>query len=102
MPRRDTRPYRDPFDPFHPVVAELDLHGLGADEAKRVVLGFLQSWSRRGRGNVVHIITGRGRGSAGRPVLPGVVKRILTGESAPLVDRWQKDENEGGVLVKLK
>jgi DNA-nicking Smr family endonuclease len=102
MPRRDTRPYRDPFDPFHPVVAQLDLHGLGAEEAGRVVAGFLRSWSRRGKGNVVHVITGRGRGSPGRPVLPGVVKRVLAGECAALVDRWQKDENEGGVLVRLK
>lgn len=101
MPRRDTRRYRDPFDPFHPVAAELDLHGLGAEEARRVVVGFLDLWSRRGRGNVVHIITGRGRGSLGRPVLPGLVKRLLTGECAALVDRWEKDENEGGVLVKL-
>lgn len=102
MPRRSPREYRDPFDPFHPIAATLDLHGMGAEEARRVAEGFLRTWSRRGEGLVVHIITGRGRGSAGRPVLPGVVRRLLTGECAPLVERWEKDVNAGGVVVKLR
>ena len=92
----------DPFDPFHPIAATLDLHGFRAEEARQVAAGFLRAWSRRGKGLVVHIITGRGRGSAARPVLPGVVRRVITGECAELVDRWGKDENEGGMLVRLK
>ncbi len=53
-------------------------------------------------GDVVHIVTGRGRGSAGRPVLRPLVARLLRDELAPLVAEHSKDLNEGGYLVRLK
>ena len=54
------------------------------------------------RGEVAHIITGRGHGSAGRPVLRPLVGRLLARDFATLVAEYSKDVNEGGYLVRLR
>ena len=82
--------------------AELDLHGFGAVEARSAVRAFLESWQRRKAGAVVHIVTGRGRGSAGVPVLRGLVKTLLQGELRAMVADWGLDDGEGGYRVKLR
>ena len=82
--------------------ATLDLHGRSASEAREAVRSFLALSARRWPGSVVHIITGKGRGSAGRPVLPGAVAGMLRGELAPRVADWAKDLDEGGFLVRLR
>jgi len=82
--------------------AELDLHGLGAIEARSAVRAFLESWRRRKAGAVVHIITGKGKGSAGGPVLRGLVKILLQGELRALVAEWGLDDGEGGYRVKVR
>jgi DNA-nicking Smr family endonuclease len=84
------------------VSAVLDLHGRTASEAREMVRGFLSLSARRWPGSVVHIITGKGRGSAGRPVLRGTVAGMLRGELAPRVTDWARDLDEGGFLVRLR
>ena len=63
---------------------------------------FLALAGRRGPGSVVHIITGKGRGSVGRPVLRGAVAGMLRGELAPRVADWARDIDDGGFLVRLR
>jgi DNA-nicking Smr family endonuclease len=82
--------------------AVLDLHGRTASEARDMVRSVLSLAARRGSGSVVHIITGKGRGSAGRPVLRGAVAGMLRGELAPRVADWARDVDDGGFLVRVK
>jgi Smr domain len=81
---------------------ELDLHGFGAIEARSAVRAFLESWRRRKAGAVVHIITGKGKGSAGAPVLRGLVKTLLLGELRGMVSEWGLDDGEGGYRVRVR
>jgi DNA-nicking Smr family endonuclease len=84
------------------VTSVLDLHGRTASEAREMVRGFLALSARRWPGSVVHIITGKGRGSVGRPVLRGAVAGMLRGELAPRVADWERDVDDGGFLVRLR
>ena len=84
------------------VAASLDLHGFRADEVAGALRNFLTAWRGRGRGLVVHVITGRGRNSANGPVLRGRVSALLKGELASLVADWGPDDNDGGFRVKLR
>ena len=81
---------------------ELDLHGFGAIEARSAVRAFLESWRRRKAGAMVHIITGKGKGSAGGPVLRGLVKTLLQGELRGMVSEWGLDDGEGGYRVRVR
>ena len=83
-------------------VATLDLHGDTALDAERRVKDFVTTHSRISPGEVVHIITGRGRGSEGTPVLPGAVRRALTSEVRRFVDEYDRDLDEAGFLVRLR
>ena len=103
--RRHARtPRFDPIDPLHDAaIAEaLDLHGYKAHEVAPLLRGFLETWGRRGKGLVVHIITGRGKNSAGAPVLRGKVSSLLKGELKHLVAEWGPDYMEGGFKVRLR
>jgi DNA-nicking Smr family endonuclease len=84
------------------VDAHLDLHGYGASEAASAVRTFLETWQRRKNGALVHIITGKGKGSANGPVLRGVVKNLLQGELRAKVVEWGLDDGEGGYKVKVR
>lgn len=95
------------FDPRDPLLdatphATLDLHGRTAEEARALVRNFLGSLSRRAPGAVVHVVTGRGKGSAGRPVLRGAVAALLKGELAPRVADWSRDVDDGGFLIRVR
>jgi DNA-nicking Smr family endonuclease len=83
-------------------VATLDLHGDTALEAERRVKDFVRTHARISRGKVIHVITGRGRGSPGKAVLPGAVRRALASEVARFVEEYDKDLDEAGFLVKIK
>jgi DNA-nicking Smr family endonuclease len=85
-----------------PVAITLDLHGLDAARARQAVERLLRRKGGARSGEVVHIVTGRGRGSAGRPVLKPLVGRLLAGELAPFVGEYSKDLNDGGYLVRLR
>ena len=104
-PRRKGR--HPAFDARDPLLdaradAELDLHGFGAMEARSAVRAFLESWRRRRAGAVVHIVTGKGKGSPGAPVLLGLVKTLLQGELRAMVSQWGLDDGEGGYRVRLR
>ena len=92
---------RDPLLDAVPA-AILDLHGDTAFGAERRVADFIRTQARIRPGQVVHVITGKGRGSAGRPVLPGAVRRVLSGEVSRFVAEWDRDLDEAGFLVRLK
>lgn len=80
-------------------IAVLDLHGSTANEAARKTEFFLQ---RQLSGSVVHIITGRGLGSNGRPVLGPRVRALLDGQLGPLVEEFEKDLDQGGFFVRRR
>jgi len=82
--------------------ATLDLHGDTAVEAERRVKDFVATHARISKGQVIHIITGRGGGSGRRPVLPGAVRKALTSEISRFVEEFDKDLDEAGFLVRLK
>jgi DNA-nicking Smr family endonuclease len=83
-------------------VATLDLHGDTALEAERRVKDFVTAHSRISPGKVIHIITGRGRSSGARPVLPGAVRRALATEIRRFVEEYDGDLDEAGFLVRLR
>src|SRR5260370_5351117 len=101
---RGRHPAFDARDPLLDARAdgELDLHGFGAIEARSAVRAFLESWRRRKGSAVVHIITGKGKGSAGGPVLRGLVKTLLQVELRGMVSAWALDDGEGGYRVRMR
>jgi len=108
MPRKSSRRTGDPLFDATPV-ATLDLHGFTAAEAERAVVNVVRTWAKRRPGGVVHVITGKGRGSRGSvaggqggSVLRPLVKRLLTGELKPLVSDFARDLDEGGWLVRAR
>ena len=101
---RGRHPVFDSSDPLLDAAVddELDLHGDTASEATARVRTFLANWQRRKPGAVVHIITGRGKGSANGPVLRGHVKTLLQGELRSMVAEWRPDDANGGYRVKVR
>ena len=84
------------------VEESLDLHGYSAIETPSAVRSFLDRWRRRKPGAIVHIVTGKGKGSENGPVLRGLVKSLLQGELRSMVARWGLDDGEGGYKVQLR
>ena len=84
------------------VVEELDLHGHTAEQAERRLEMFLDRVARTSPGEVVRVITGRGAGSAGAPVLQGVVRDGLNGWLAGRVAEWAVDVGGGAYLVRVR
>jgi len=83
--------------------ATLDLHGAGVAEAKAAVRSFIATQARNARGSVVHIITGKGRGSAGGSVLrPAIASELRGPACAPLIADWARDTDDGGFKVRLR
>jgi DNA-nicking Smr family endonuclease len=81
--------------------ATLDLHGMPVAEAVRAVRSFVALWRGRRPGAVLHVITGKGRGSAGRPALRPAIRALLKGDLRAAVCDWALDADEGGFLVRL-
>lgn len=81
---------------------ELGLHGYGVTETPSAVRNFLESWQRRRAGAVVHIITGKGKGSSNGPVLRGLVRGLLQGELRSMVAEFGLNHGEGGYKAKLR
>ena len=103
MPRRRT-PRFDSTDELldAPVAVTLDLHGRRAAEVAGQVESFLATQARARPGQVVRIITGRGRGSSGGPVLRPIVRDVLRRLSGSIVKEFDRDVDEGSFLVKLR
>ncbi len=83
------------------VRAELDLHGLRAEQAIQRVELFVDTWSRREPDAVLRIITGKGNRSAGAPVLLEAVREWLRQESGDKVADMVRDAGGGGWLVRV-
>ena len=83
-------------------VATLDLHGYTADQARLRVRDFLTTHSRMSSEGVVHIITGKGTGSAGDAVLLELVREMLDGEAADRVDEYAGMLGGGGWVLRVK
>lgn len=84
------------------VVEELDLHGLTGDQAEQRLEMFLDRVAVTARGEVVRVITGRGAGSHGPPVLQGLVRDALNGWLRHRVAEWAVDVGGGAYLVRVK
>ena len=80
---------------------KLDLHGETARTAEKKVTFFVERWCRRQPGAVLLIITGKGSGSPGDPVLRGHVRRLLDGRLAGSVEEWTMDMSGGAIIVRV-
>jgi len=78
----------------------LDLHGFTAAEADAAVIAFVQRNRKRNRNALLHVITGRGRGSPGRPVLKTRVRTLLKSGTLGSIE-WSEDLDGGGFLIRL-
>lgn len=85
-----------------PVAATLDLHGSTVADATLQLRNFLTTQSRMRPGKVVRVITGRGRGSAGKAVLLPAVGRLLKGPLGVFVADYSIGIDEGSYLVLLR
>jgi len=81
--------------------ATLDLHGMSVAEGVHAVRSFVTLWRGRRSGAVLHVITGKGRGSAGRPALRPAVRGLLRGALRDAVRDWALDADEGGFLLRV-
>jgi len=92
----------DPFDPLEGRVDDtLDLHGLTAAEARARVEQYFAGARRQMAGQLVHIITGKGKNSQGAAVLKPVVRSLLRSGAISDIARWGIDDDEGGFLVRV-
>lgn len=85
--------------------AKLDLHGLTREEAQAKVRYFLEDSVYQGKKTVL-IVTGRGKGSGGEPVLRAEVERYLGILTGACVSEWgrapRRYGGEGALVVFLK
>lgn len=83
----------------------LDLHGLDRLQARERVRHFLEDAAWQGRRTVL-VITGRGTGSGGEPVLRQVVEEYLAREAGALVGEWgrapARHGGDGAIIVFLR
>jgi DNA-nicking Smr family endonuclease len=101
--KRSRPPAPDPFDPFDgPVDHTMDLHGLRAAEARAWVTTTVESLARSRPGALLHVITGRGRGSTGGPVLQRTIGTLLRSGRLGGVETVATDLDGGGYMVRLK
>lgn len=85
--------------------AQLDLHGLGRDDARERARHFLDNAVYHGLKTVL-IVTGRGKSSGAEPVLRAEIERYLKYEAAAWVAEWGRAParygGEGALVVFLK
>ena len=99
--RRHPEPRYSPHDALLDTrpAAPLDLHGFSAAEARSAVSTLVR---RQRGGAVIHVITGKGRGSSGGAVLRPLVSGLLKGELRPIVADWSLDDGDGGFRVRVR
>jgi len=79
-----------------------DLHGMRVAEAVPAVRGFIALWRARHPGALLHVITGKGRGSRGRPALRPAIGRLLREELRGDVREWARDVDDGGFVIRIR
>jgi DNA-nicking Smr family endonuclease len=81
---------------------QLDLHGMTVLEAARAGEQFLRAQRRARPGQVVRLITGRGRSGGGAPVRTRI-RTLLRAmrEQGAVVREFELEESEGSFLVRL-
>jgi DNA-nicking Smr family endonuclease len=84
-----------------PVADSLDLHGMTWSQAEPAFAAFLARSRKKMPGALVHVITGRGRGSPGHPVLKTRVRTLLR-NGIDSVASWGPDLDDGGFLIRLR
>lgn len=62
---------------------------------------FLAAARKRHPGGLIHIITGKGRGSPGGPVLKTLVRSMLKAGEIANVKDWNRDAAGGGFLIRF-
>ena len=102
--RASTPPPSGPSKALHSAIVEdeRDLHHLTAEEAAVQLEFFLVGWSRRRSGAVVRVITGRGNRSPGGPVLRPLVRALLVGRLAPVVEDYVVETGGGAYLIRVR
>lgn len=92
----------DPFDPLDGRVDDtLDLHGFTTAEARARLDAYFRGARQKRPGQLVHVITGKGRNSAGGPVLKPAIRSLLRSGALPNIARWGLDDDDGGYLVRV-
>ena len=92
----------DPFDPLDGRPDDtLDLHGFTAAEARARLEHYFRTARPQRAGQLVHIITGKGRTSSGGPVLRPAVGALLRSGALPHIAQFGRDDDEGGYLVRI-
>lgn len=85
--------------------AKLDLHGSTREEARQKVRHFLEDSTYKGK-KVVLVVTGKGKGSEGEPVLRAEIERYLRFDASAWVVEWGRAPGnyggEGALVVFLK
>ena len=101
--RRSASPRFDSHDSLldAPIAGTFDLHGMTRLQAEAALRSYLQAATRAHAGKVVHVITGKGRGSAKGSVLRPAAVAVLKG-MGPMVAEYDKDVDGGGFLVRLR
>ena len=104
MPRH--RPRQPTFDASDALLdgpaTALDLHGDTVPAARARVAQFLAAKARSDPGCLIHVITGKGKGSADGARLRPMVAGLLKGECAHFVKEWDRDVDDGGFRVRLR
>lgn len=85
-----------------PVTHQFDLHGQLVHEAAANAERFLRAQAKARRGEVVRIVTGRGKGGGSAPIRTRVrtLLRALR-EEGTVVKDFALDAGEGAFLVRL-
>ncbi len=101
--RRSASTYgHDPFDPLEGRVDDtLDLHGFSATEARARLEQYFAGARRQRAGQLVHIITGKGRNSPGGAVIKPAVRSLIRSGAIADIVRWGIDDDEGGFLARI-
>jgi DNA-nicking Smr family endonuclease len=102
--RRASRPAQQELRTLHGSFPDdqIDLHGLTEWEAEDQVRMFVERWARAQPGAVLRIVTGKGAGSRGAPVLRPRVLELLQRDLASRIDDWAVDSGGGAYLVRVK
>jgi DNA-nicking Smr family endonuclease len=82
-------------------VATIDLHRHTTAEVRERLKNELMLLSRRHRGGIVHVITGRGKHSDGPAVLRPFVRSLLKGSLRGFVADVSDDIDEAGYRIRL-